>query len=501
MGKQYKGAGFELSFVFRATKQRGDQDGQRDGKRDDKNTSIRMTRTKAVVTLAVLFLLASAAGTPTFAAEDVEVKTNDALAELAQQMISTEGVLENVTMNTTGGVTDLTPLSGLKHIKNSGLYIQETSNLVSLAPLENLEVVDDRLWIMLNGALTDISLPSLTEVGFDLGILYNEALANISLPSLTEVGMVLMIDDNDGRTSFDFPSLESGRIFLLPDSLRDWGYVAMDAEKAGTDLSLPAFPEVVTVFLVKVTTNEELAELAQQMISADGVLENFTISITGGVTDLTPLSGLKHIKNGGLEVTNATNLVSLAPLENLEVIDGNFTIGLDKTLTEISLPSLTEVGGTLGIMKNTALTAISLPSLTEVGEHLLITENAALTAISLPSLTEVGGYLGIYNNAALTAISLPWLTEVGEHLLITKNAALTDISLPLLTEVGGNLKIAENAALTGISLPSLTEVGGYLGISYNAALTDLSLPLLTEVAKLILLKENDALASLDFPSL
>merc|ERR1711977_575737 len=375
----------------RATKQRGDQDGQRDGKRDDKNTSIRMTRTKAVVTLAVLFLLASAAGTPTFAAEDVEVKTNDALAALAQQMISTEGVLENVTIRIKGGVTDLTPLSGLKHIKNGNLTISGTSNLVSLAPLENLEVVDGDFRISDNAALTEISLPSLTEVGGDLGIkrntaltgislpsltevvggqlgiAFNAALTAISMPSLTEVGGYLGIGSNAALTAISLPSLtDVGKELVignndaltaisLPSLTEVGGWLYVFGNKRPTSLSLPNLDTVGNTFrvgsswkgaqtflanfsvaslggdfdlTVDVFENEELAELAQQMISTEGVLENFTISITGGVTDLTPLSGLKHIKNGGLEVTNTTNLVSLAPLENLEVVDGNLAISL-----------------------------------------------------------------------------------------------------------------------------------------------------------------------------
>merc|ERR1711977_446039 len=115
------------------------------------------------------------------------VKTNDALAALAQQMISTEGVLENVTIRIKGGVTDLTPLSGLKHIKNGGLSVWETTNLVSLVPLENLEVVDGNLWIYNIEAL-DVSLPALTEVGGYLDISFNDALTAISLPWLTEIG-------------------------------------------------------------------------------------------------------------------------------------------------------------------------------------------------------------------------------------------------------------------------------------------------------------------------
>ena len=108
----------------------------------------------------------------------VDVFENDALAELAQQMISTEGVLENVTISITGGVTDLTPLSGLKHIKVGDLAIWGNTNLASLAPLENLEVVDGDLWIFENEALTDISLPSLTEVGGQIDVAFNDVLAS-----------------------------------------------------------------------------------------------------------------------------------------------------------------------------------------------------------------------------------------------------------------------------------------------------------------------------------
>merc|ERR1711977_442341 len=223
----------------RATKQRGDQDGQRDGKRDDKNTSIRMTRTKAVVTLAVLFLLASAAGTPTFAAEDVEVKTNDALAALAQQMISTEGVLENVTIRIKGGVTDLTPLSGLKHIKNGNLTISGTSNLVSLAPLENLEVVDGNLGIAFSEALTKIALPSLTEVGGNLKISYNAALTALSLPSLTEVGGNLAINRNAALTEIALPSLTE-----VGGHLEVGGLLGIIRNDALTEISLPLLTEV-----------------------------------------------------------------------------------------------------------------------------------------------------------------------------------------------------------------------------------------------------------------
>merc|ERR1711977_26361 len=345
----------------RATKQRGDQDGQRDGKRDDKNTSTRMTRTKAVVTLAVLFLLASAAGTPTFAAEDVEVKNNDALAALAQQMISTEGVLENVTMNITGGVTDLTPLSGLKHIKNGGLEVTNTMNLVSLAPLENLEVVDGNLAISYNAALTAISLPSLTEVGGLLVIAENAALTGISLPSLTEVGgWYLGIMKNAALARISLPSLTEVADLIL-----------LEGNAALTDLSLPSLTEV----------------------------------------------------GGHLGISYNAALAGIS-LPSLTEVGGYLAIDYNDALTAISLPSLTEVGGWLAIYRNAALAGISLPSLTEVvGGSLEIYENAALPGISLPSLTEVAKLL-LKENDALASFDFPSLESAPSGFFVVENALL-----------------------------------------------------------------------------
>merc|ERR1711977_575438 len=438
-----------------------------------------MTRAKAVVTLALLFLFASAAGKLAFAAELVEVKTNDALAELARNMISSDGVLKNFTMEITANVTDLTPLSGLKHIKGGGLYVKQTTKLVSLEPLENLEVVDGDFTINghyrdYNEALTDIPLPSLTEVSGDLGVSDNHVLASVSLPKLSSVG-------------------GSVRIQMLPTEDALNFFAGFSVASVGGDIA----------FELIVATDAEIAELAQQ-ISSNGILDtqNATIVITANVTDLTPLSGLKHIKGGKLDVSYTTNLASLAPLENLEVVDGDLVISDNEALTDISLPVLTEVGGNLGIIyDNDALTDFSLPVLTEVGGWLSISFNAALTAISLPSLTEVGGDLVISYNKALTDISLPALTEIRTDLVISYNKALTDISLPALTEANWHLQIKENAALTDISLPSLTEVDGNIGIGFNAALTDLSLPSLTEVGGDLAIDYNNALTAISLPSL
>ena len=121
-----------------------------------------------------------------------------------------------------------------------------------------------------------------------------------------------------------------------------------------------------------VMTNDVLAELAQNMISSDGVLENVSMNITANVTDLTPLSGLKHIEGGGLRVSYTTNLASLAPLENLEVVDGDLVISYNEALTDASLPSLTEVGGNLDLHNNVLASGEYRPSHAALFLHLIL---------------------------------------------------------------------------------------------------------------------------------
>ena len=197
---------------------------------------------------------------------------------------------------------------------------------------------------------------------------------------------------------------------------------------------------------VHATTNDALAELAQNMISTDGVLKNVSVNIRANVTDLTPLSGLKHIKGGKLDVSYTTNLASLAPLENLEVVDGDLVISYNDAVTDISLPSLTEVDGDLWIRYNEALTDASLPSLTEVGGDLYVNYNDVLASGEYqPSHTAPLFFAFSLTNlhfiyCVFVTVSLPKLSSVG-NFNVDNNAGLTEleISHELLDENTGNI--------------------------------------------------------------
>merc|ERR1711904_58639 len=98
---------------------------------------------------------------------------------------------------------------------------------------------------MKNAALTDISLPSLTEVA-ELILKENDALAGISLPALTEVGGDLAIGFSEALTAISLPSLtEVG------------GMLATGLSDALTAFSLPSLPEVAKLILLK--ENDALA--------------------------------------------------------------------------------------------------------------------------------------------------------------------------------------------------------------------------------------------------
>merc|ERR1712072_149381 len=94
--------------------------------------------------------------------EEVEVLTNADLTDLAQNNMSSDGVLDGIKIKISGDslVDDLTPLAGLTKV--GGLSLFGSRILASLAPLENLTAIDGSLSIIMNEGLTTVSLPSLS---------------------------------------------------------------------------------------------------------------------------------------------------------------------------------------------------------------------------------------------------------------------------------------------------------------------------------------------------
>jgi len=227
-----------------------------------------------------------------------------------------------------------------------------------------------------------------------------------------------------------------------------------------------------------------------------------SITISGTITDLTPLSGITSV-TGNLKIFQSSSLTNLNGLGNITSVGGNLEIYDLGTLTNLAgLESLQSVGGYIYIYSNAAQTTLEgLESLTSFNE-LIIQQNPALTSLAgLENLTSVSGSITILGNPIITNMDgLDNLTYLGGNLVISMNDALKNLEgLGSLASIGGTLTINNNHVLTDLlGLESLTTVTGQIDIQFNELLTNVDgLESLSSVGGNLNLWYSDALTNLD----
>jgi len=150
-----------------------------------------------------------------------------------------------------------------------------------------------------------------------------------------------------------------------------------------------------------VTSDADVNALASE-IDAGGVLVGYKgVEISGNVTDLSPLSVLKRVKNGSLAIEDTTALTDLTGLENLETVDWGVYLRDNEKLESIALDSLGNVSSSLEIKGNEKLASVSLPELSSVGYGVFIADNPLLSALSL-DVSSVGESVTIEGNGLET---------------------------------------------------------------------------------------------------
>ncbi|MCA9492401.1 MAG: hypothetical protein KC621_20855 [Myxococcales bacterium] len=206
------------------------------------------------------------------------------------------------------------------------------------------------------------------------------------------------------------------------------------------------------------------------------------------------------------------------------VWEGDAVLGSDADVA--SFRRWTRITGDL-VVEGTALTEVSLPSLQEVGGEVRLWENPALATLDLGALRSVGGDLSLYDDPELDAlVGLGSLEEVGGSLVINRMPALVDLDglqalervgarlylfhleglrtldgLEGLREVAGPVQLWEDHALVDATFPALTTIGAALDLFDARSLVTLSLPELTD-AQALELHHCDAMRDAgDFPRL
>jgi hypothetical protein len=208
------------------------------------------------------------------------------------------------------------------------------------------------------------------------------------------------------------------------------------------------------------------------------------------------LDALRDVQaiTGSLQVRYAGPLTGVE-LPSLRAVGGDFEVIYVTGVQSVSAPRLSTVSGALRIESLPALDLVSLPALERAGS-VTIDHDPNLTELSLPSLTEVKGGVA-FTDLPLEALDLPNLRYIGD--LSVRGLSTAELSLPVLT-IAGNVYVFQNT--TGsFSAPSLTYVNGDLGIGLDPTVTRLELPSLKLVKGRLALRDMPLLVSFDLPLL
>jgi len=219
----------------------------------------------------------------------------------------------------------ITNLNGLIVLTSIGGYlqIQDNTNMISLAGLNNLALVDSCIWIGNNTSLTNLSgLEGLTYVGDFLSIFGNKSLNTITaLKNLTYIGDELSISFNDSLASLT--GLEG-------------------LSSVGGHLDIGGSP---------ILTN--LAGLDNITSIGGGLL----IGYNKAIVNFAGLEGLTSIGAGSIQISENPALVSLTGLDNIDAGTLNYLhLGNNVSLSTCDVKSicayLAAPGGTVEILYN-----------------------------------------------------------------------------------------------------------------------------------------------------
>jgi receptor L domain-containing protein len=341
------------------------------------------------------------------------------------------------------GNPQLWGLRGLGALGSLGSLEIANATFTSLAGLEQLGVVDDRLDVFNNPALTSLDgLQGLGSVGGSLSLYGNPALIDLgALRSLRVAGTSLQIQNNDALR--DLVGLEG---------LAQLGSLGI-TQNDGIE-RLDGLTNLVEVETIDLRDNPRLVDLSalhgvsriyQLTLDAAPALESLTgleglSYVASSLTlssnpALTDLRALAHLTSAGsLIVKDNAALAHLAGLENLESL-GELTLSGNPVLEDVaSLSSLSGVGS-LDVRDNPMLESLSgWGALTSVYESVIIAGNKRLSGLDWPALSLVQPllYLSVSYNPELPTCAAESLsaivTDASTHGVIRGNARHADAS-------------------------------------------------------------------------
>lgn len=402
--------------------------------------------------------------------------------------------------------------------------------------------------VNMGGAIAELSLPALTNVGGTVRINYFAALTGISLPELTAAGGVEIPTLGHLFETIDLSSLVSVDENLIIGSVRTAGKFASDTannttlktlgelsklQTVGNALKIVNFSGMTTlpdfaalqsvkhVYLDYTDLVENDLDLSHVVFPEGSIIEirnrcsipsiigngdmpgDIIVATTGSNSAAPSIKGFTSVKNLTITIGPGSYFDKSADITyDFERILGDLTIKfqISNGSNLIAFPNLTEIGGGFVMPEQSTYTfkKLSCPKLTTIGGQLCITSPAKEYDFS--ELATVG----CAENAQLlqTERTSKKVATYGMMDIALKSLTSKTFELPKLTRVGGKNGLYLDCSLTKattISCPALTSVDekiwifGSTSTPKNANIKSISMPVL-EKAKAVAIERFSKLS-------
>jgi hypothetical protein len=160
-----------------------------------------------------------------------------------------------------------------------------------------------------------------------------------------------------------------------------------------------------------------------------GRCEQGRIVVLEAQEDVAKIAGCKVVT--GLVIRSGATL-DLAPLHELEEINGDLVVGPTVGIEEVALNRVRVIEGAVRVSKNPSLRGLFLPRLEQAG-RIFVEDNGALTTIALPRIGSIHGAMVISDNHSLELIAAGELTSIGHELVVIDHPKLTLMEMAKLT--------------------------------------------------------------------
>ncbi|KEF51958.1 uncharacterized protein A1O9_11948 [Exophiala aquamarina CBS 119918] len=278
---------------------------------------------------------------------------------------------------------------------------------------------DIRLGSAVNGS---VSLNGIVTITGDLSVAYGSDIGSLSASDLVTIGDTLSISNNDLLTSLNFPALEN------VDTIDINGAPNLTEFKSTIGISNVSSIQIIETGLMDIDWVKSV-NISRLEVEQNPVLSDIFLPVVNGLGSFT------FARNG------PAMKLSLASLRSAY----NLTFSHVQTIDLLSLESVTH---SLGFIAND-LKTLSIERLSKL-DDLMVWNNTALSQLDLPSLTNVSGDIVTNGNSAMESLSLPNLARVRGDIAL--NGSFTNISMPALVDVQGNVIIRSSASLDCSSL-------------------------------------------------